>query len=625
MRSLRHMFLAAATAAAVLSGSAVAQDAKPVDPKYTWDLTRYYADAAAWDAARRDVQAELPKIAARKGTLGRDAEALADALDEMSATLKKLYRVYMYASLQADEDTRVAPAQERRGLASKLLDDYRAATSWVSPEVLAIGADKVNAFIAAEPRLAVHDQALRNILRNAPHTLTLEGESVIAAAAGVVSVPSDIYGQISYSDLVYPEIVLSTGEKVRIDQNGYVRHRAAANRADRKAAFDAYWGALKQYESTFGQILAGHVKGHIFEAKVRRFDNALQSALFGDNLPEPVYRTLVAEVNKGLPILWRYWALKKKMLGIEDELRYYDMYADVVRLDRAFTIEESQRLTLTAVRPLGEDYTRQLEAAFNSRWAHVYPQPGKTGGAYAWGSAYDVPPVLLLNHNDDYDSLTTFGHEWGHVMHSVLSNATQPFEKADYATFIAELAAITNEMLLQEQMIASAKTKEEKLFFLSQAVDTIRGTMFRQVQFAEFELAIHEAAEKGEALTGAKLSEIYAGLLRRYMGEAEGAMKIDDLYTMEWAFVSHFFERNFYVFQYATSMAGAGYFADRLLTGDVAERENFLNVLRAGGSDYPYEILMKAGLDMAKPEPYRAVLDRMERYVAEMEKLVAER
>jgi len=601
---------------------AVAGDA-PRDANAVWDLTELYPSVEAWDAARKQALADLPKLEALKGTLGKDAASLRQGLDTISAAKKNGWRIAVYAGLDADADQRVAAAVERRSLSEQLLNDMQKSISWLSNDILAMGAATVEKYIAADKGLSKHAFALRNTLRNAPHTLSEEGEAILAATGDLRGDAENVYQLLVSADIPWPTLKLADGTEAKLNQAGYSRYRQVENRDDRKKVFDTFWGAFESYQDSIGAALYGEVKGNIFNARMRKHPNALAAALFDDNLPESVYRTLVAETNAGLPTLHRYFGLRKKLLKITDDMRYYDIYPPMFSMDKTYTLADSKTITLAGVAPLGPEYLGLLKHGMDSKWTHVYPQEGKRSGAYLNGAAYDVHPYLLLNHNDDYDSLSTFAHEWGHGVHSLLSNKNQPFETADYATFMAEIASILNEFLLNDYMVANAKTKEEKLFFLGESLEGMRGTLFRQVMFAEYELSIHEAVEKGEALTGQKLTEMYCGLLKKYHGDGKGVMKIDELYCNEWAFIPHFYY-DFYVFQYATSMAAAAYFADEIKTGGEKVRENYLNILRAGGSDYAYEILKRAGLDMATPAPYRALVARMDRIIGEIETLLAQ-
>jgi oligoendopeptidase F len=349
-----------------------------------------------------------------------------------------------------------------------------------------------------------------------------------------------------------------------------------------------------------------------YEAKIRKFPNALQAALFPDNMPEAVYRQLVAQANAGLPAMYRYLKLRKKLLGITGDLAYYDIYPTMFRLEKPlnFSIMESERLTLIATEPYGPEYAAALKKGFSGNWMDVLPRDGKASGAYMQGSAYDVHPYLHLNHNFDYDSLSTFAHEWGHAVHTVLDRASQPYETFNYSTFIAETASISNEMLLNNYMVAHARNKAEKLYYLGEGLEMIRGTFFRQTMFAEFQARLHDEMEKGAALSGKRMTQLYCELLKKYHGEAQGVMKIDPAYCIEWAFVPHFYY-GFYVYQYATSMAGAAQFTDAIEKQGAQARDRYIAMLKAGGSDYPYNLYKKAGIDMASPAPYRALVARM--------------
>jgi oligoendopeptidase F len=605
--------------AAVLAAAAAPALAQTAAAGPAWDLTELYPDAAAWTAERDAVMAALPSLTAYKGKLGTDAATLRTFLDAASAVDKRVGRLYVYATLKNDEDVRVAVNSERRQLATALASAASEAVAWVGPELLTVGKPKIDSFVAADPGLAKHRFGLDDTLRAAPHTLDAAGESLLAAVGPVISGPREIRSILNASDVPWPEVTLSTGEKVRLDNQGYTKVRGAPVRADRKLAMDQTFGTYKTFENSFGAALAAKINGDLFQAKARKYDNTLQWALSGPNLPEGVYRTLIAETNKGLPVLHRYFALRQKMLGLPD-MRYYDIYPPLVASDKKFTLAQARELTLKATAPLGPDYARLLTAGVDARWMDPLPRPGKTSGAYMFGSAYDVHPYLLLNLSDDYEGVSTFAHEWGHAMHTQLAKSAQPYETFSYPTFTAEIASTCNEQLLSNYMLKNAKTKEDKLFYLGQQMENFRGSFFRQAMFAEFELAAHEIAEKGEAVSGAKLTELYYGLLKKYHGPG---MVIDETYGVEWAYILHFLNYNYYVFQYATSITASVYFADRLQTGKVAERDRYLAMLKAGGSNYGYDLLKTAGVDMATPQPYQTLIATFARTLDEAEKLLA--
>ena len=602
------LFLSAATAMPALAQGA--------DIPTTWDLTELYPTDAAWSAERQAILDALPGIARYKGRLGESAATLREALQAISDLGRRYARLATYASLKADEDTQVAANQERDQLATSLGSQFGEAISWLDPELLTVGAAKINALVAAEPGLAKFRFALDNVLRRAPHTLSEESEKVLAAASNPLSGIQTIRGQLVNSDIPWPEVTVG-GKTVRLDPQGYTAARTSPDRAERKAAFDRYWGAYQTYDSSLGAALTAQVNANIFEARSRRYPNALAAALAPGNVPQEVYRTLIAETNAGLPVLHRYFAIRRRLLGLPD-MHYYDIYPAATKIDRPFTLAEARKLTLEGVKPLGKEYVDALATASAARWTHVYPQKGKRSGAYMNPGAYDVHPYILLNHTDDYNGVSTFAHEWGHGMHSVLAAKAQPYETADYSIFTAEIASTLNEQLLARHMLKGAKTKAEKLFYLDAVMESFRGTFFRQTMFAEFELGIHEAVEKGDALSGETLTAMYLGLLKKYHGPN---VVIDPAYAIEWAGVPHFYY-NFYVYQYATSIAASVFFDDQILTGGAKARDAFLNVLRAGGSDYPVEILRRAGLDMASPAPYRALVAKFSRTLDEVESLM---
>ena len=369
-----------------------------------------------------------------------------------------------------------------------------------------------------------------------------------------------------------------------------------------------------------GAARSGQGQGLVFLAAQRNYDAALEAALADDNIPREVYDTLLAEVNAALPTLHRYFKLRARIMGVE-EVGFHDIYPDLVSTDQVFDLERSAQITAVASEPLGEDYVQALCSAMEGDWTHAYPSQGKRSGAYMSGSGYDLGPFVLLNHQDTYNSASTFVHEFGHAMHTILANDAQPFETARYSIFIAETAAITKEILAQERLLDAAQTDAERLFYLGYALEQMRGTYFRQTQFAEFEAAIHAEVEEGERLTGARMTEIYKDIFNRYYGVEEGVTVVPESYNLEWAYIPHFIF-DFYVYQYSTSLAAGVYFADEIRAGDEEAIAAYLEMLEAGGSAHPYDLKLKAGLDMASPAPYQAVEARMNRIMDEIETIL---
>lgn len=606
--------------ACTLLGTSTFAQTPADDDQWRWNLEHLFPDVAAWDAERQRLLAEFPKLASYKGTLGNSSADLSAALRFTSDTYRAALRVYVYANLQQDEDLRDNAAQERNQLAEAMFARFTQESAWMDPELIAVGEDRIRAFMADNPDLAPFRYQLDNTLRQASHTLGAEAEETLSFFTQPFDAPSAIYSIIANSDIPFPLITTPEGDEVRLDSQGYGRLRSHPDPEFRKQVFDAFWTTWEGYRNSIGMVLNSHLQTQVALAKARRFDSVLQRELFSDNLPDAVYHTLVEEVNKALPTLHRYFRLRARMLGL-DQLRYSDIYPPLVALDRKFDIETSRTITLDAMSILGEDWVTMQRDAMDDRWMHVFPQQGKRSGAYMQGSAYDVHPYLLLNHNDDFDSLSTLAHEWGHAMHTLYARQSQPFETADYATFTAEIPSTSLELILQQYMSRQAQTVDEQLFYLGYSLENLRGTFFRQTMFAEFELVLYEAVERGEALSGTRISELYLEILRRYHGHDEGVVQIDELYGNEWMFVPHFYY-NMYVFQYATSLtAGAALYA-QIVEDGAAGVENYKNLLRAGGSDYPYVLLRNAGVDLATPAPYLAVITRMNAVMDQMEALL---
>ena len=586
----------------------------------TWRLEDLYASFGDWQKAQSSIENGLGTIDECKGHLGESAKRLAACMDRMAATRKELSRFYSYAGMGSDQDTRVQEALGRRQAAGLLFTKYSEATSFLDPELLTIGEKNLTRFLKAEPGLNDYRFYIENTLRQAKHKLSEEGESVIAATGNIARAPSDIYSTLANAEIDWPTITLSDGTEARLDQAGYGKHRQAANRDDRKKVFDAYWGTWKKYERTVGTMLNAAENAHNFRVGVRRYGNSLLSAIDHANIPEEVYRTLIVETNKNLDTLHRYFRLRARMLGIDD-LRYYDVYPPLIELEREYPLDEGKAITLAALRPMGKEYVDVVRKGFDARWMDAYPRPGKRSGAYMSGSAYDVHPYVLMNYNDDYGSISTLAHEWGHAMHSYLASRVQPYPTAGYATFTAEIASTFNQALLLEHVMKIARGDDERLFYLGNQLEDLRGTFFRQTMFAEYELAIHEEVEKGAPLTGQKLTEMYAEVLKKYHGHDKGVMTIDDAYAVEWAAIPHFYY-DFYVYQYATSLAASSLLADGVLNNRDGALEKYVALLEAGGSDYAYELLKRAGVDMATPAPYRATFARMNRIMDRIEEIL---
>jgi oligoendopeptidase F len=590
------------------------------DQDQNWNLEDIYASPGQWDNSKQRLEDSLAEIDKCRGQLGKNARKLAQCMALIWDKYKTLLQLQVYASLSADKDLRDENNAARDRSIELLATEFYRVSSFVDPELLAAGSRKLEQFLRAEMTLQPYSVYIREVLRRKDHVLDAEGESLLAAAGTLTSAPYTTYSTFANADLPWPSITLRDGEQVRLDQAAYTKHRGADDRQQRRQVFRSFFGELDHYKRTLASLLNAQVNSNLFEARARHYPNALISAIDHDDIPEQVYRTLIESVNDNLGTLHRYFRLRGRILGVQD-LRYYDIYPPLVSLDKSFYIEEGKKLTLHAARLLGEEYTSVMREGFASRWMDVYPGQGKRSGAYMNGSAYDVHPYVLLNYNDGYDDVSTLAHEWGHAMHSWLASKNQPFAKADYPTFMAEIASTFNEHLLLETMLDEAENDQQRLFYLGHALEAIRGTFFRQAMFSEFELAIHEVVENGEALTGDKLNVMYLDLLKRYHGHAQGVLTVDDLYAVEWAYIPHFYY-NFYVYQYATSIAASSLLADRVIARQEGARDNYLKLLKAGGSDNAYQLLKEAGVDMATPAPYEATVKRMNSIMDQIEAIL---
>lgn len=609
---------------ALTLSSAHAATGGDVDTQHRWKLTDLYATQAAWDQDAKRFERQLTQIAACKGQLGRSVLRFKTCLDLDADARKRIARLYSYAAQLHDEDTSINAGIDLRQRAEVLYDKLNETTSFQAPEIQKLGAKKVQALLQKDKSLSIYQHPLADILRNAAHTLDSSGEALLATLGQATGAAGAIYSTLSDADMPWPKVKLADGTEATLNQAGYEKYRASGNRDERKRVFDTFWGQWKGFERTYGVAFYEQLKRDAAIAKARRYPDSLTHALDANKLPVAVYDTMVREAEANLPTLHRYFRLRARMLGVGNDMRYYDIYPPLLPGSPKYSIEQGVALMLASVAPLGDEYVAAMKQGTQSGWMDVYPRPRKRSGAYMNGSAYDVHPYLLLNHLDDYESVSVLAHEFGHAMHSYLTNKHQPFVTADYPTFTAEIASTTNEVFLLEHMLKVAKTDDERLLVLGSALENLRGTFFRQAMFAAFEREVHARVDKGESLTGEAFTKIYGDLLRRYHGEKEGVLKMDDLYTVEWAFIPHFYNR-FYVFQYATSVSAGNMFAAEILKGTPGARERYLGILKAGGSRYPYELVKEAGVDLASPAPYQALVRNMNSIMDRIEAILARR
>jgi oligoendopeptidase F len=620
----RATVVVAALMILTLSPSAQERDRTKIPEQYKWNLADLFPSDAAWRTGKDKLAAELPKLAAFKGRLASSAGTLAEALQTMSAIEKDLSRLYTYAMLLADQDTRDSQHEGMKQEMVQLYARFGAEASYIEPEILLFPKGTVETFLPVEPRLKVYEFYLRDIARRATHTLSESEEKLLAQSMPMAESASNAYGIIANADLPYPTVTLADGKSVKLDQAAYNDLRALPNRADRQKVMAAFFTALGSFSRTFGTTMNGEVQKVAFLSKARHYESALEWSLDAANIPTSVYTRLVDGVNKNLPVFHRYLRLRKRMLGV-DQLHYYDLYAPLVgSVNLDYTPEAAQAHVLAAVSPLGEDYQGVLKRAFNERWIDLMPNEGKRSGAYSAGDAYDVHPFMLINYNGKYADVSTLAHELGHTMQSYFSNKTQPYPLADYPIFVAEVASTFNESLLIEHMLSTIKDDDARLSLLGNYLENIKGTVFRQTQFAEFELRMHEMAQKGDPITGDALAKLYMDITKKYYGHDQGITVVDDYIAHEWSFIPHFY-RDFYVFQYATSFTASSALAEKVRNGDPEAKRRYLAFLSAGGSKYPIDLLKDAGVDMTTDEPLDLTMKAMTRVMDEMESLLAKR
>jgi oligoendopeptidase F len=588
-----------------MASKATIPERSSIDDKYKWNTAHVFSSDTAWEKERKALVASYAAIAKCKGTLKRGKKVVLACLKLTFAARQRLEMLANYSHRKHDVDTRVAKYQGYKQVTEKVATEFAETTSFLDPELLALPGAKLKAMIT-DKTFADYSQYLREILRLKPHILSPKEEALLASASLMRDAGYNTYSTFAGADLKFPRIKDETGAEVDLSQALFTRYRSNPNRRVRKAAFDAFFGTYKNYRNTLASLLASQVNANIVYAKAKRYGSAVEASLDANKIPVAVYKNMIKAVNKHLPMLHRYLKLRQQLLGLKD-LRYYDMYPPIVKkVDLKFSYEQGRALLVDALAPMGPDYVKVLGQGLDPKrgWVDVYPTKGKRSGAYMDGSAYSVHPYVLLNYLDNYDSVSTTAHEMGHALHSYLSNKSQPFAKADYSIFVAEVASTLNEALLMDHMLKKVEDPRERLFLLGQKLEDFRQTIFRQTMFAEFELALYQRAEKKEPLTADSISKIYLEIVRRYYGHKKGVVLVDELYGMEWAYVPHFYY-NFYVFQYVTGMTAAVALGQMIIKEGAKPRDRYVkHMLKAGGSDYPITLLKRAGVDLTSTAPY---------------------
>ena len=592
-----------------------------ISDKYKWNLKDLYPSDEAWEKAKQKLVGSFNEVSEYQGKLANSASELLSCLEFHSEVSKEFGRLYSYANMKSDEDVGNSKYLAMKQEIQQISTDYSSKAAFIRPEIAQMDKEKIDEFIKQKRGLKIYEMPLYDIQRTKAHTLSDKEEKILAEASLLASGPYSIFGVFSNAEMPYPEITLSDGTKAQLTKAGYAKYRASQIREDREAVFKAFWETFTKFKGTFGTQLYANVKKDMFYARTRGYESSLHSALDENNIPTEVYMSLIENVTSNLDTFARYLKLKKRMLGVET-LKYSDVYAPVVKgIDLKYTFDAAQKLVIDSLKPLGRNYCRVVEKAFRDRWIDVYPTKGKRSGGYSNGSAYDVHPYILLNYNGQYDDVSTLAHELGHTMHSYYSNKNQPYPTADYSIFVAEVASTFNEALLIHRMLETIKDDDVRLSLLMNYLDGVKGTVFRQTQFAEFELRIHQKAERGEPLTGDVLTEMYGEILKKYYGHDKGVCYIDDLYAIEWAYIPHFYY-NFYVYQYSTSFTASTALSEKVLSKEKGVVEKYIEFISSGGSDYPINLLKKAGVDMTTAEPFNKTMVAMNRAMDEIEEIL---
>lgn len=583
----------------------------------TWDLTKIFSSDQEFDEKYLELSEKLKKSEKYKGTLDQGASQFLDAIEFVLSVYRQTEIIYVYAHLKNDQDTGNTEYQALYARASSLFSKVSEAVSWFEPEILQLSDERIWQYFKEEPKLEVYRHYIQQIVDNRAHVLSADQESLLAGAGEIFEASSDTFAVLNNADLVFPTIEGENGEKVQLSHGVYGQLLESTDRSVREAAFKGLYSVYEQFRNTFASTLSTHIKGHNFKAKVRNYSSAREASLSNNHIPESVYDTLVAVVNKHLPLLHRYMELRKRLLEVE-KLHMYDLYTPVLgEAPITFTYEEAKEKALEALKPMGEEYMTIVEKAFSERWIDVVENKGKRSGAYSSGS-YDTNPYILLNWHDTLDQLFTLVHEMGHSVHSYFTRSNQPYVYGDYSIFLAEIASTTNENILTEYLLETEKDPRVRAYVLNHYLDGFKGTVFRQTQFAEFEHFMHTEDEKGVPLTSEYLSDSYGKLNAKYYGPA---VEEDPEIKFEWSRIPHFYY-NYYVFQYSTGFSAASALAKRILSQEPDALENYLAYLKAGNSDYPVEVMKKAGVDMTQAAYIEDAMSRFEQRLNELEELI---
>ncbi|WHZ31359.1 oligoendopeptidase F [Desemzia incerta] len=590
-----------------------------VPEELTWDLTVIFNSDAEFEKAYQDVEGSLAKITEFKGKLQEGATTFQQAVETLLDVSNKLETVYVYAHLKNDQDTANSTYQGMYDSASLLAAKSGEAMAWFEPEVLEIPENQLNSYFEENKELAVYRHFIDQMTDNRDHILSANEEALLAGASEIFGASSKTFSVLNNADIQFPTIKDENGEDVQLSHGVFGELLESTNRSVREQAFKKLYSVYQGLKNTFASTLGSNVKYHNYNAKVHHYGSAREAALANNHIPESVHDNLIEVVAEHLPLLHRYVALRKELLGV-DELHMYDMYTPITgEAGIKYTYEEAKEETMKALQPLGKEYEAVLKEAFENRWIDVVENTGKRSGAYSSG-AYATNPYILLNWHDSLNNLYTLVHELGHSAHSYFTRKNQPYVYGDYSIFLAEIASTTNENILTEYLLQTVTDPKVRVYILNHYLDGFKGTIFRQTQFAEFEHTIHEEARKGTPLTAEFLTNYYGELNARYYGPA---VEKDPEIAYEWSRIPHFYY-NYYVYQYSTGFSAATALADKIMSGEEGALDKYLTYLKSGNSDFPIEVMKKAGVDMTEKDYIEKAMAVFERRLNELEELIKE-
>ncbi|CDO18567.1 Putative oligoendopeptidase [Streptococcus gallolyticus] len=587
-----------------------------IDEKYQWDLSTVFATDDAWEAELASLDSDLENAKAYKGRLTASSNDLLAITESYLALSRRLEKLYVYASMKNDQDTTVAKYQEYQAKATAIYAKFSEIFAFYEPELMQLSKESFEDFVAETPALSAYAHFFEQLFKRQPHVLSQAEEELLAGAQEIFGAAGETFGLLDNADIIFPIVLDDEGKEIQLTHGNFISLLESKNRDVRKEAYQALYATYEQFQHTYAKTLQTNVKVHNYEARVHHFKSAREAALSANFIPESVYDTLIETVNANLPLLHRYVELRKKILKLDD-LKMYDIHTPLSEMDMSFTYEEALAKAEDVLAVFGKEYSERVHRAFTERWIDVHVNKGKRSGAYSGGS-YDTNAFMLLNWQDTLDNLFTLVHETGHSLHSTFTRENQPYVYGDYSIFLAEIASTTNENILTETLLKEVDDDKARFAILNHYLDGFKSTIFRQAQFAEFEDIIHKADQAGEVLTSDYLNQLYADLNEKYYGLSKAD---NPEIQYEWARIPHFYY-NYYVYQYATGFAAASYLADKVVHGTQADIDRYLDYLKAGNSDYPLNVIKKAGVDMTTSAYLDAAFRIFEERLDELEALI---